>query len=79
MIDKLKFLEVVKLIFEETPAENINFETVFKNLQEWDSLIALSLIVTIEDNFSILITPSIIENSKTIEELYLSINSNYAN
>ncbi len=79
MIDKLKFLEVVKLIFEETPAENINFETVFKNLQEWDSLIALSLIVTIEDNFSILITPSIIENSKNIEELYLSINSNYAN
>ena len=79
MIDKLKFLEVVKLIFEETPAENINFETFFKNLQEWDSLIALSLIVTIEDNFSILITPSIIENSKTIEELYLSINSNYAN
>lgn len=79
MIDKLKFLEVVKLIFEETPAENINFETIFKNLQEWDSLIALSLIVTIEDNFSILITPSIIENSKTIEELYLSINSNYAN
>jgi acyl carrier protein len=79
MIDKLKFLEVVKLIFEETPDENINFETVFKNLQEWDSLIALSLIVTIEDNFSILITPSIIENSKTIEELYLSINSNYAN
>jgi acyl carrier protein len=79
MIDKLNFLELVKLIFEETPAENINFETVFKNLQEWDSLIALSLIVTIEDNFSILITPSIIENSKTIEELYLSINSNYAN
>ncbi len=79
MIDKLKFLEVVKLIFEATPAENINFETFFKNLQEWDSLIALSLIVTIEDNFSILITPSIIENSKTIEELYLSINSNYAN
>jgi acyl carrier protein len=79
MIDKLKFLEVVKLIFEETPNEEILFETIFKNLQEWDSLLALSLIVTIEDNFSILITLNQIENSNTVEDLYLSIDSFYVN
>lgn len=75
MIDKEQFLDKVKTIFDETPHATIMFHTDFKQLDEWNSLLALSLIVLIEDNYSILISPDQIENSKTFEDLFLSINS----
>lgn len=75
MTDKEQFLNKVKSIFDETPHNKITCNTNFKQLDEWNSLLALSLIVMIEDNYSILISPALIENSNTFEDLFLSINS----
>lgn len=43
-MDKQKFLEEFMEIFEETDSSEITLETRFKGLEEWNSLIVLSLI-----------------------------------
>tara|TARA_B110000027_G_scaffold133267_1_gene161318 strand:- start:1631 stop:1864 length:234 start_codon:yes stop_codon:yes gene_type:complete len=55
---------------DETDIENINTKTDFKNIEEWDSLVALSIIAMIDEEFEILVTGSDMMKSTTIEELY---------
>jgi acyl carrier protein len=69
-MNKNQFIEKVKLIFDETPEDQITLQTNFKNLEEWNSLLILSLIVTLEENFSILISANDIEQSNSFEELF---------
>jgi len=55
---------------DETDIENINTKTDFKNIEEWDSLVALSIIAMIDEEFEILVTGSDMMKSTSIEELY---------
>ena len=55
---------------DETDIENINIKTDFKNIDEWDSLVALSIIAMIDEEFEVLLTGSDMMNSTTIEDLY---------
>lgn len=70
MIDKQEFLETFKSIFEEEDLSKIDFNTEFKHLDEWDSLIALSLITVIDSNYGLNITGQQIEKSNTVGDLY---------
>jgi acyl carrier protein len=76
MIKKDIFLEKFKLLFDETDPKLINFQTKFKDLEEWNSLIILSLIVLCEEDFKISISPNQIENSKTVNDLIDSLDRN---
>jgi acyl carrier protein len=64
------FLANFRELFDETAAEEIQLNTVFKDLDEWSSLIVLSLIVHFEDNYKVKLAPSDITDSETIEDLY---------
>lgn len=55
---------------EDVDPTIINTSTDFKNIDQWDSLIALSIIAMIDEEFEIRITGSDIIRSKTIEDLY---------
>jgi acyl carrier protein len=39
--------------FDETPAEEIKAETLFRELEEWGSLLGLSVISMIDDEYDI--------------------------
>ncbi len=56
--------------FDETPAEQFTPSTVFKNLDEWGSLTALSIIAMVDEEFEKRITGADIRESKTIGDLY---------
>lgn len=56
--------------FEETAIELFTAETVFKNLPEWSSLTALSIIAMVDEEMEKRITGADIRNTATIEELY---------
>lgn len=56
--------------FEDTDATEITAATVFKNLDEWSSLIALSVIAMIDEEYDITIKGDDIRNSNTIEDLF---------
>ena len=73
-----KFFEHFYEELDETDIDEISIKTDFKNIEEWDSLVALSIIAMIDEEFEILITGSDMNSSTTIEDLYNLILSKLA-
>lgn len=56
--------------FDDTDPTEITASTQFKDLEEWSSLTALSLIAMVDDNYDVLISNEDIHNANTVEDLY---------
>jgi len=56
--------------FDETPADQFKADTVYKDLDEWGSLTALSIIALAMEAFGKKITGADLRGCSTIEELY---------
>ena len=59
--------------FDETDANEIKAETVFKELDEWSSLIALSVIAMVDEEYDVTIKGDDIRNSNTVEDLFNAV------
>lgn len=55
---------------DEMPEGGIHPETVFKDLDEWSSLVALSIISMVDEEYDKVLTPSDIRGSETIKDLW---------
>jgi acyl carrier protein len=64
------FLEAFQGLFDETPSNEIQFETEFKEIKEWSSLTALATIVMFEEQFNTGVNARQIDDAKTVEDLY---------
>jgi acyl carrier protein len=64
------FLEKFAEQFDNTDPEEFEANTEFKLLEEWSSMIALSIIAMIDDECSITIKGDDIRAAKTIGDLY---------
>jgi len=64
------FIENFASQFEDTEASVFQANTEFKELEEWSSLMALSVIAMIDDEYEVAIKGDDIRNSTTIEELF---------
>ncbi len=56
--------------FVETEADTFKAETKFKELDEWSSMIALSLIAMIDSEYDVQIKGTDIRDSITVEDLF---------
>lgn len=56
--------------FDETDASEFKAETVFHDLDEWSSLIALSIIAMIDEEYDITIKGDEMRSAVTIEDLF---------
>lgn len=56
--------------FDDTPAEAFSASTDYKTLDEWGSLVALSVISMVDEEFEKRITGADIKKCTTIEDLY---------
>lgn len=56
--------------FEETEADVFTPETVFKDLDEWSSLVALSIIAMVDEEYDVTLKGDDIRNSSTIADLF---------
>lgn len=65
-----KFIQSFAAQFEETEASTFKADTKFKDLDEWSSLTALSVIAMVDEEYSTLIKGDDIRNASTIEELF---------
>lgn len=61
--------------FEETDLSEFNPETKFRELEEWNSLIALSVIAMVDEEYNVKLKGDDIRNSQTIEDIYNIIQS----
>lgn len=59
--------------FDETDASEISAATEFKNLDEWSSLIALSVIAMVDEEYDVTIKGEDIRNSNTVEDLFNAV------
>ncbi len=68
-----KFVE----LFDETGADVFTAETKFKELDEWSSLLALSVIAMVDEEYNITIQGEDIRNANTIADLFNNVKSKY--
>lgn len=68
-----EFIEHFAEQFEETPVESFMAETVFKDLDEWSSLMALVIIGMVDEEFGVVLKGEDIRNSQIIEDLYKQV------
>lgn len=57
-------------LFENTDASQISAKTEFRNLEEWSSLIALSLIAMVDEEYEIRVKGDEIRGCATVEDLF---------
>ena len=65
-----EFIENFANQFDDTDASEIQADTVYKELDEWSSLIALSVIAMVDEEYDITIKGDDIRNSNTVEDLF---------
>jgi len=65
-----EFVQRFSQEFEETPADQFTPSTIYKDLGEWDSLIALSIISMVDDELNKEISGADLRSCNTIEELH---------
>lgn len=61
--------------FDDTDASVFSPETRFRDLEEWSSLIALSIIAMVDEEYDVTLRGDDIINSNTIQDLYNIVES----
>jgi acyl carrier protein len=69
-MNREEFVENFAAQFDETEPDLFTSETRFKDLDEWSSLTALSIIAMIDDEYNIIVKGNDITNSDTIQDLF---------
>ncbi len=65
-----EFIENFAAQFDETDPEIIVSDTKFKELDEWSSLTALSVIAMVDDEYDVIIKGNDILKAETIQDLF---------
>jgi acyl carrier protein len=61
--------------FEETDASVFTAETKFRELEEWSSLIALTVMSMIDDEYNVQLTATDMRKAHTIQDLFNIVSS----
>lgn len=64
------FVQLFAEQFEDTEINLFAPNTEFRSLDEWSSLISLSIIAMVDDEFDVALKGVDIKNANTIEDLY---------
>lgn len=69
------FISKFAFLFDETDESEFKAETVFKGLDEWSSLTALSVIAMVDEEYDVTLRGDDILNANTIEDLFNIVKS----
>ncbi len=73
-MEKKDFIEKFEQIFDDVIPGTLNGNTIFREIEEWNSLMALALIAMVDDEFDVSLNGDNIRNSTTIDDLFDVIN-----
>jgi acyl carrier protein len=57
-------------LFEESDSTGFKPATKFRDIEEWSSLLALSVIAMVDEKYHVSLTGDDIRNSQTIEDIF---------
>ena len=61
--------------FDDTDRSAFTAETKFRDLDEWSSLIALSIIAMVDEEYDVTLRGDDVKNSQTIQDLFNMVQS----
>ena len=61
--------------FDDTDASEITATTVFHDLDEWSSIVGLSVIAMVDEEFGVTLKGNDVSSAVTIEDLYKTVQS----
>ena len=70
-----EFIENFASQFDDTPVEEFKGETKFRELDEWSSLIALSIIAMVDEEYDVTLKGDDMRKAETVEELFNIVKS----
>ena len=70
-----EFVEKFAEQFDDTDPSEIKADTNFRDLDEWSSLIGLSIISMVDDEFEVVLKGEDMRRANTVEELYNIVQS----
>jgi acyl carrier protein len=65
-----KFVQDFELLFDEVEPGSITKDTVFRDIDEWSSLIALVVIAMVDEEYEVKLTGDDIRTSVTVKDLF---------
>ena len=74
-MDIQEFIQNFADQFEDTDASVFNSETKFRDLEEWSSLIALSILSMVDDEYDVQLAANEMRSASTIQELFNIVSS----
>ena len=74
-MDINEFIEHFAEQFEDTNSSEFKAETIFKDLDEWSSLMALNIIAMVVEEYDVTLKGADIEKSTTIKDLFNTVQS----
>jgi len=75
-MDLDQFIENFADLFDDTDASEITADTHFKDLDEWSSLVALSVIAMVDEEYDAEMRGDDIRNSVTVRDLFDKVKAN---
>ena len=70
-----EFVEKFAEQFDETDASVFTPETKFREIDEWSSLLALSIIAMVDDEYDVTLKGDDIRSSETVEDIFNKVAS----
>ena len=74
-MDLEKFIEDFASQFDDTDASEIKADKKFRELEEWSSLTALSIIAMVDDEYEVQLKGNEMRAAVTVEDLYNVVKS----
>lgn len=72
-LEMTTFIQDFEELFDEVEQGSITKDTIIRDLDEWSSLIALTLIAMADENYEIKLTGDDIRTSNTVDDIYQKI------
>lgn len=69
------FVKNFRELFEDVDPSLINADTKFRDMEDWDSIMGLSVIGMIDDEYGVEFNADDMHSCKTIQDLYNRIQS----
>jgi acyl carrier protein len=69
-MDLSNFIKNFAELFENTAPSEFSAQTRFRELEEWGSLIALSVIAMVNEEYDVILTGDAMRRTQTLQELY---------
>lgn len=77
MVDEKKFLQNFADQFDDTEVEQLSLDTVMRDLDEWSSMIALSIMAMCDEEYDVILSANEMETANCIQDIYNIVNERY--